>query len=258
MAVKFKVILLIAVIMISGIFATILYFSLQPQIPTVETPPKILSSNHFWTNVTENIKFYTVVGEIVHHLKNNIKSVNITTTFYDADNNVIGEATGHPVIEIIRLGVTSPFLIYWQPIEEPPANYTLTFTYKNTTAKPINELRVIHDFNKTDDRGYYIVEGEVLNIEWGKAISSRIYCSYYDSEGRLIVISSAIVASKMEWREQSHFSITSEPHKIHPAAYNLLAVPHHYEGLPIARYDLVLILMVSFVIFILYMKRRGW
>jgi len=256
--VKLKVILLIVVITITATCAAILYSALQIQTPTVETPPKLLSSNHFWTNVTENIKFYTIVGEIVHHLKNNIGSINVTATFYDASNNPIGEATTHPVIEIIKPGVTSPFFIYWQPIEEPPANYTLTFTYKNTTANPINELRIVHYSNKTDDRGYYIVEGEVLNIEWGKAISPRIYCSYYDSEGRLMFISSVTIASKMEVREESHFSVTSEPYKISPAAYNLLAVPHHYEGLPIARYDLVLILVVSFVILVLYMKRRGW
>ncbi|MDH5746319.1 MAG: hypothetical protein OEZ21_05110 [Candidatus Bathyarchaeota archaeon] len=258
MTVKLKVILLIVVITATGICAAVLYSALQPQIPTVETPPELLSSNHFWTNVSENIKFYTIVGEIVHHLRDNIGSINVTATFYDVNSNTIGETTGHPVMEIMKPGVTSPFFIYWQPHEEPPTDYTLTFTYKNTTADPINELRIVDDSNETDDRGYYIVEGEVLNIEWGKAIGPRVYCSYYDSEGRVIVISSVIIASTMEWQEKSHFSVTSEPHKIHPAAYSLLAVPHHYEGLPIARYDLVLILVVAFVIFVLYMKRRGW
>ena len=256
---KLKVILPIAVITVSVICAVTLYFALQPsQIPSVESPPKLLSSNHFWTNVTEKVKFYTIVGEIVHHLQTNIKSVNVTATFYDANSNIIGETTGHPVTEIIKPGVTTPFFIYWQPPEELSATYSLAFTYKNTTENPTTELRILQHVNKTDNLEYYIVEGEVQNIEWGKAVSPRIYCSYYDSEGKVTLVSSALVASTMEWREKSHFTVSSEPYKIHPAAYTLLAVPHHYEGLPIARYDLILILIAALFIFILYMKRRGW
>jgi len=258
--VKLKIIIIfVAVIVTATICGTVFfYFMSLYQRPTVEVPPKILSSNNFWTNVTENIRFYTIVGEIAHDLTKNIKSVNVTATFYDANNNVIGNATGHPVIEIIKPGLRSPFVIYWKPVGEPPEGYELTLVYENTTEKPVNELKVVSHSNKTDDNGYYIVEGEVLNVEWGVAIGPRLYCSYYNSEGNITFLSGVMISSKMDVREKSYFVISSQPYKIHPAAYRLLVIPHHYEGLPIARFDLVLILIAAFITFVVYMKRRGW
>ncbi len=255
---KPEVIIFIVVIVTATICGTIFYFTSLLQGPATEVPPKILSFNNFWINVTENLRFYTIAGEIVHNMRNCIKSVNVTATFYDANSNVIGIAEGHSVMEILKPELRSPFIVYWQPIGEPPANYELTLVYENTTETPINELRVVSHSNRTDENGYYIVEGDVLNVEWGTAIGPRLYCSYYDSEGKIIFISSAMISSKMGVGEKSYFMVSSKPYKIRPATYRLLAVPHHYEMLPIARYDLLLILITAFIIFVLYMKHRGW
>ena len=90
--------------------------------------------------------------------------------------------------------------------------------------------------SRVDEDGYYVVSGEVLSSGMGKAFSISVLCTFYDSEGNVIAVSRAYVASEMDSGERKIFEVSSKPHRIKPASYSLPVVAHHYELIPIARY----------------------
>lgn len=258
-----KIIITAAVIIIIIIAGIAIYQLTLPTAPTSESPPraraKIMSDNSYVTNDT-GPPFYEVVGEVKNNLKTNIESVNVTATFYDTENNEIGTIYSPTVKKILEPEELSPFII-WLKLNSPtevPARYDLTLSYVRTNEETIAGLEITNRTSSVNADGYYRVRGEVHNRGERKAYFLKIFCTYYDSDGDVTAISYVYSSSQLDVGEKAAFEISSEPHKISPAAYELLIVTHHYEPIFITNPALLIIIITAFAIFIIYMKRRGW
>jgi len=236
------------------------YLTMPPQAP-IEIPPQITSSTSYIQNDT--VDYFIVVGEVKNNLKTAVESVQINATFYDSENNVIGTSFTYierTIVSEIQSGQKAPFIIklVLNSLTTIPARYQLLLSYVKTSKEAFAEFVILNRTSGFDENGYYIISGWVQDIGAGKAIGAKVICTYYDPEGNVIDVSSTSLPLWMYSGDKASFKISSEPHKIRPASYELVVVTTRYEPPLTERIELLIILIAVFIIFIAYMKHRGW
>jgi len=228
---------------------------------TQEEQPQILSHISYLESVG-NVTFFVVVGAIENTLKTNIKDVNVTATFYDLDDALIGTRATPLELAILKPNQRVPFKIYLLVNSTAAAtdiNYELSLEFVETTEEPIEELVILNQTPSIDSDGYHIITGEVQHKGSMTAYAVKLVCIYYDSEGNVLAVSHADVSAVMDPDETSPFELSSKPHKIQPMSYELLIIVGRYRQIPIQNYLRLLVLVVGIVLLITYLKkRRGW
>lgn len=217
----------------------------------------------YMTNLTKVNETYhiTVIGVVQNNLTINVKSVKINATFYDAQNNTIGKSYAPTELEIFKPGQRAPFTLYFSSTEAS-ARLELVASCVKTNEEPVAGLEILKETLHTyiDENGYHRVTGEVRNNARGKAFMVKVISIYYDGKGNVIALSYAFTNPQhIPSGGNASFELSSKPYKIEPASYELLTIPHHYKLTPIENYILFAILTATFIIFVVYMKRkRGW
>lgn len=228
---------------------------------TREEQPQIVSHTSYMEFV-ENVTFFVVAGVIENAIKTNIEAVNVTATFYDTENKFIG-TRGTPVeLEILKPNQRVPFRIYL-PVNSTTTitdiSYELMLEFVETTEEPIEGLVILNQTPRVDKDGYYIISGEVQHQGSMTAHAVKLLCTYYDSEGNVLAVSQADVSAVMDPDETIPFELSSKPHQITPASYELLIIVGRYRQIPIQHYLRLFILVLGIFLLIAYMKkRRGW
>jgi len=254
-----KTVIKAAVIMVIAVAAINIYYLTLPSAQTSEEQaiPQIMS----YTSYTENntVKFFVVVGDIKNNLTTNIKSVMVNATFYDKRNHIIGTSYSYTVLKILKPKQKAPFIIYWvlDSSTNVPNRTELTCVCLKTNEQPITGIEISKQTNGTDKEGYYIVSGELHNNGTRKASTVTLFCTYHDSQGNVMGVSHAHLPSIINVDSKTAFTVSSKPLKISPANYELLIVAN-YEPPFHMHYPLFFTLALAFIIFVVYMKRRGW
>ncbi|MFQ5710151.1 MAG: FxLYD domain-containing protein [Candidatus Geothermarchaeales archaeon] len=205
------------------------------------SPPEILSH----TSYIDHLGYFTVVGEVKNNLQTNIARVAVTAIFYDDQGKVINltefgieaeEYREHGVssmskytdIGILRPGQKSPFKLSTYPNKIAPASYELTLTYEETGQEPFEGLVILSHTASVDEEGYHRIVGEVQNNGVRKAYYVRVVCTYHDSEGKVVGSSFAFTKpDRINVGEKAPFELSSHPHKIRPAYYELQVVAEY-------------------------------
>lgn len=259
---KFIIAVILVVIIITG---TGIYYSasmsVQPEISIISTTPVTLRvlSHINYTEKIDNTKFFVIAGVVQNNQTDNVCYVNVTATFFNANNTVIAVRTGVAELKIIKPGGKTPFNVYLllNLISDSPTRYELAASGFKTNDEPENFIQVLNVHNETI-HGYFTIGGEIYNYGIKKAYSVKAICTYYDSKGNILHMSKLHVASEIEGGAKIPFQISTMPHQIDPAAYDLFIVVHHYEMLPITNLMLLAFLVLTAMVVIIYMKKRGW
>jgi len=259
-----KIAVIAAIATIASIVGIGTYYLMLPPAPTTETPPTILTHTHMVeTDENTSITFYKVIGVVRNNLDTNIESVNVTATFFDAENKLMAVRNTSTELKIIEPNQNVPFEVYLllDPTKELPDRYELTLSYVKTSKASVAGLEIVKRTWTIDETtGYHILTGEIQNTGQQKAQGVKILCTYYDADGNVIAVSRTFIRSTLYGGEKAAFEISSEPHKISSDSdFELLIVAQRYDQLPIVNYVLFAILAVGLLSFIFYMKkRRGW
>ncbi|MFX1486752.1 MAG: FxLYD domain-containing protein [Promethearchaeota archaeon] len=259
----------ILVATIPGLVGTYYYLPLRSASTreVLEAPKalKILSDISYIDQVEsekEIVTFFVVAGVIENNLSTNVCSVNVTAMFYDAEGKMIENSSllGHIELEIIEPGERAPFEIYLLlgSSTSIPSRYEVTASCFETDEEPVRGVEVINQTASFDKEGYHKVVGEVQNNWKTKAVAVKVICAYYNATDYLIAMSHAHVSTAIDSGAKATFELSSKPFEISPASYELFIVVHHYTQLPLSNFVLFTAMVVAFVIFIAYMKRRGW
>lgn len=227
---------------------------------------KILSDFSYVEKVQsgeENVTFFVVAGLVLNNLTTNVRSVNVTTTFYDDDNKTIGDSPTLSQVElqIIEAGKRAPFRTYLTLDSLPsiPSGYKLSALCFETGEEPVRGIEVIDQTAGFDKDGFHLIIGEVQNNWKTKAVGVKVICAYYNETDRLIAVSHTPVGSAIDSGDTATFQLSSKPTKIKPESYELFVIVHHYNPLPITHYIIFFAMLGLFLTFIVYMKRvRGW
>ena len=256
-----KLAILIALVVVIGFVAC------SMRLLSTQTPEKNMKKEELaivthirCVEIVQNVTIFFVKGIVQNNYTINMRDVNVTAIFYDAENKTVWKAYSYTALTIVKHGQRSPFEI---SVSSPKGNYSyfLTAVGTETDENPPNGLQVVNSSNSTSIGGYYKIFGEVLNKERWRAIYVRVICAFYDSEGSIIALSQTFTSpNSIDAGSKGSFEINlMVEDMMEPLdSFELFVVAHHYEVEFLGNYVLLFILVLALLVFIVYMKRKGW
>ncbi len=139
---------------------------------------QVLSSSTW----TDEYGYLNVAGEVLNNTSGNREYVQITGTYYDSANRVVGTGFTYTDNTIVKARTRSPFKI----VDDKPAGYhhlKLTVSSASTTASPVAGLKVVGGIAYTDEWGYRYNPGEVTNTNSFTARYVMVSATYYNRAG---------------------------------------------------------------------------
>ena len=207
-----------------------------------------------------NVTYFTVKGVIKNNSTTNVRSVNVTAVFYDADNNLIATRVSSTALKIIRPEQKTPFEVYLLLVSfSSPDHCHLTALGIETDQEPIGKFKIVNQTSKVEG-GYRVILGELKNEGSMRAVSVKVICVCYDSQGNLTAMSHTYPNPvTLDPDENASFKIRL---KLAPGIelkrFELFVSARSYEKVAEARWILLSALAAAAVLYIVYMKRRGW
>lgn len=132
-------------------------------------------------------------GEISNISDRPQQDIAIFANFYDQSGKNIGNGSGIVPVRSLNMGDISPFEIILLDSEQSKdvSNYNLNFTSKAGSIKAEN-LVITSSQSRPDIFGYYYVNGRISNTGNDTATNVLAIASFYDKDGKIIGLSSAI------------------------------------------------------------------
>jgi hypothetical protein len=144
----------------------------------------ILSSSG-WISSTGS---YHISGELQNVGILPVNYVEVTATFYDSSNTVVGTDFTFSALNVIPVGEKSPFDILFIDKAQVPKidHYTLTSSY-SIAGELIQGLQILSNSSYTSSTGSLHIVGEIQNLADTTANYVQIIATCYDSEGTVVI-----------------------------------------------------------------------
>ena len=142
--------------------------------------------------------------------------VAIYVNFFDKNGQNIGNASGIAALRSINSGQISPFELIFLDKDQSKqfSKYALNFTSRIGNEKP-NGIALETSKSRPDIFGYYYVSGRILNLGNETATNVLAIASFFDNNGKIIGLSSAIAEpSNMTSQSRASFTIVMDD-KVH-------------------------------------------
>jgi len=154
---------------------------------TVQPTPSvsILSQSSY----VDSLGYCHVVGEVKNNSSNNLDFVQLTATFYNSSNTVVGTDFTFTLIDTLVPNQKSPFEITEldTAISAQIDHYSLAVADSTVTGvAPYRGFTILSQSSSKDVLGYYRVVGEVKNTGTQAATFVMVVGAFYDSTGGVI------------------------------------------------------------------------
>lgn len=143
--------------------------------------------------VIDQSGFIHLFGEVRNISNETQKTITAHANFYDKNERDIGNGSGIVSLRSLNIGEVSPFEIIFLDNNQTKNfhNYSLNFTSEIGGEKD-NNLVVTSLSSRPDIFGYYYVSGRISNMGNATATNVLAIASFFDNNGRIIGLSSAI------------------------------------------------------------------
>jgi hypothetical protein len=169
---------------------------------------KVLQTN----TIIDQSGFIHLFGEIRNISNEPQYGVAIYAIFYDKNGQNIGNASGIAAVRSLNTGQVSPFELIFLDKDKSKqiSDYALNFTSKVGNQKP-DSMVITSSKSRPDIFGYYYVSGRVSNVGIETATNVLAIASFYDNNGKIIGLSSAIAEpNNMTSHSESSFTIVMD------------------------------------------------
>lgn len=155
---------------------------------------KVLSSSGRFQYFSSGDCTYTLVGEIQNTGSTTIGNVDLTATFYNSKNDVLGSASPTLQLSVLSPGAKSPFyLTLYTPnfiinvtqIDRYDIQVHSAQELSGLQIKP-NSLHIVSLHSYTDSEGYKHVSGEIENSGAETSTGTYLIATWYDSSGKVV------------------------------------------------------------------------
>lgn len=184
--------------------------------------------------IVDQSGFIHLFGEIRNISNEAQKTITAHADFYDKNGKIIGNGSGIISLRSLNVGDTSPFEIVFldKTRNNQFSNYTLNFSSDSGVNKP-DDLVVTSLKSRPDIFGYYYVSGRIINMGNDTATNVLAIASFFDNNGRMIGLSSAIAEpSNMTSQSTSSFTVVMDD-KLHSSKiknYSLIVDSDQYTS----------------------------
>jgi hypothetical protein len=217
------------------------------------------------SQVISSTKTLIVSGVVKNNQQVWLSSLRVNATFYDSENRVIATTSVSSFVKAIGPGQIAPFEIYFsfESYGASPLRYTLSASALVDTEAHDSGIEIVSSVADVDENGYHVIHGSLENKGEMKAVYVKVYGLYYDAEGNVSYVSESLVSESINPGYTMPFVVSSEPNRIEFANFEVVPVVRGYDWYYFWRYGppqlwLFVIVVGIFVLFIVYMKRKGW
>jgi hypothetical protein len=143
--------------------------------------------------VIDQSGFIHLFGQIRNTSNETQHSITAFANFYDKNGQNIGIGSGIASIRSLNIGQVSPFEIIFLDKNQTKHffNYSLNFASEIGQQKP-DSIVITSLKSRPDIFGYYYVSGRISNMGNDTATNVLAIASFFDNNGRMIGLSSAI------------------------------------------------------------------
>jgi len=214
------------------------------------------------TGYFDSLGYYHVVGEVQNTGDGALDYVEITATFYDSGNTVVGTGYTFTDIDVVHAGQKSPFdlFLYDETQSAKVDHYELGIQFDPTGSLPIG-LEILSHSKYVDSIDYTHVVGEVKNTGDMVAHYVQVVATFYDSNGKVVAESFTYTDPKdLAPQQKAPFDLfIDEERSRSVSSYSLEVDSNEYHGIPeFTSSILVLVMTMSLITFFsaLQSKRR--
>lgn len=143
--------------------------------------------------VIDQSGFIHLFGQIRNTSNETQGSITAFANFYDKNGQNIGNGSGIASIRSLNIGQVSPFEIIFLDKNQTKHffNYSLNFASEIGQHKP-DSIVITSLKSRPDIFGYYYISGRISNMGNDTATNVLAIASFFDNNGRMIGLSSAI------------------------------------------------------------------
>lgn len=140
-----------------------------------------------WCWYLNDLGYYQVVGEAQNVGDSNAQFVMFTATWYSSSGHVVGTQFSFALLDILRPGEKSPFLITLLDENVEAEKVRIQWTWNETTKDPLRDVSV-RDINANYDTDLRClrIQGEVENRGSHSAEYVMIILTGYNDEGDVV------------------------------------------------------------------------
>jgi len=128
---------------------------------------------------------YYVLGEVVNTTGENLGSIEISVSFYDAGGQQLATGSTFSELSIVEAADTAPFKLAVPPPVPPFATYEAQVDYERT-GEDLLRLEVLSHSAYTDENGRYHIAGQVRNPHSAAVKLPKIVATYYNAAGQVV------------------------------------------------------------------------
>ena len=154
---------------------------LVPQVHAA-TGTQILSSSPYM----DTLGYYHVVGEVLNQGSQAVNYVQITATFYNQSNTVVGTAYTFTTLGTIPPGRLSPFDLFLYDVAQSVKVHHYTLNIQSSTTTALQQKLVFLSNSSYISHGYFYIVGEIKNTATQSANYAEVIATYYNSTGGVI------------------------------------------------------------------------
>ena len=187
------------------LYCTLILFLSLPQGVHSLTSFKIIQSNL----IRDYNGIFHIVGEVLNKSDKAMKEIVVSATVYNNEGNQIRVFKNLIPVRILNDGKSSPFDILLLENDRigKISNYTLGITGTPAKSKQ-SALSVTAVNSRPDILGFYYINGQILNGGLESSSNSLVIASFYDDEGKILAVSSAITEpANVSSRSHASFGI---------------------------------------------------
>ena len=157
-------------------------FSCQPALAAADVT--IVSHSSFYNS----LDMLYVVGEVENTGDVATEFTKVIATFYDSQDQIIGNKTGYATLDVLLPGRKSLFNILLLPEDGAMdvSRYTLTVAFSEYDETKPQGLEILSSEQSIDVMDYLHVTGEIKNTASTTATDVYVSATFYDSTGTVI------------------------------------------------------------------------
>ena len=157
------------------------------QVYSIEAQPDSYVSLLSHTGYVDLSGYYHVVGEVKNLGDFAVHNVVIEVSYFDIDDEFIGDRFDTTMLNIILSGRKSPFDIVL--LDESKSNkvesYEINITYSDTN--DIGEyIKILNHDSFIDESGIFRINGSIINLGEHTTRNIEIIATYYDNKGNIV------------------------------------------------------------------------
>jgi hypothetical protein len=167
-----------------------------------------IKNSNLYLDIYEDM---VIMGEVENNSKGNKTDIEITLDFYNKNGEKIISRTIPAFANYMRSGSRLPFCYY---LDKKEKYIEISLVKIGVNYKDYNEAFRGNPIVKTENYyygnsgEYLVVEGRVFNIGSGRVKNLKLFCTFYDSKDRVVLIKKCyLLREEMIPDEEQKFSI---------------------------------------------------